>query len=234
MFAEDVGRAAIGERIAPAQASGYLGQDPPVGASLAGQRQEGALARNAPLRVGDCAVLFAPGGRGQADMRRAHAVVAGDVLGDDEQVEFCQRGAHAVGVGQADGRVGAHHPQRLDLAARNGVEHGDGLYAFAADEVWRPPETPDDVALGFGKTHMRGQHVGKAADLASAHGVGLAGERERPGAGLADAPGGEVAVDDGVDLVGALRRLVDALRIDGDGFAGLGKPAIEGLDIGDV
>ena len=35
--------------------------------------------------------------------------------------------------------------------------------------------------------------------------------------GLPDAAGGEMAIDDGVDLVGALRRLVDALREAGDG-----------------
>ena len=64
--------------------------------------------------------------------------------------------------------------------------------------------------------HVRGQHVGEAADLAPAHGVGLAGERERPRARLADAPGGQVAIDDGVDLVGALRRLVHALRVAAD------------------
>jgi hypothetical protein len=62
--------------------------------------------------------------------------------------------------------------------------------------------------------HVRGEHVGEAADLAPAHGVRLAGDRERPHAGLADAAGGQVAVDDRVDLVGARGRLVDALRIE--------------------
>ena len=66
------------------------------------------------------------------------------------------------------------------------------------------------------KSHMRGELVGEAADLAPAHRIGLAGQRERPHAGPADAAGGEMAVDDGVDLVGALRRLVHALREAGD------------------
>ena len=52
---------------------------------------------------------------------------------------------------------------------------------------------------------VRGQRVGEAAHLAATHGIGLAGHRERPGARLADAPGGEMTVDDGVDLVGARR-----------------------------
>ena len=56
---------------------------------------------------------------------------------------------------------------------------------------------------GVLEVHVRGERGGQAADLAPAHGVGLAGDRERPRAGLADAAGGEVAVDDRVDLVGA-------------------------------
>ena len=59
---------------------------------------------------------------------------------------------------------------------------------------------------------VRGQRVHEAADLAATHGIRLAGHRERPGAWFADAAGGEMAVDDGVDLVGARGALVHALR----------------------
>ena len=61
------------------------------------------------------------------------------------------------------------------------------------------------------EVHVRGELVREAADLAPAHRVGLAGDRERRRARLADAAGRQVAVDDRVDLVGAARRLVDAL-----------------------
>ena len=64
--------------------------------------------------------------------------------------------------------------------------------------------------------HMGGEHVGEAADLAPAHGVGLAGDRKRPAARLADAAREQMRVDDGVDLVGPRPGLVDALRIDRD------------------
>jgi hypothetical protein len=63
---------------------------------------------------------------------------------------------------------------------------------------------------------MGGELVGEATHLAAAHGVGLPRQRERTHAGTADASRGEVAIDDGVDLVGALCRLVDALAIEGD------------------
>ena len=62
--------------------------------------------------------------------------------------------------------------------------------------------------------HMRGEHVGEPAHLPSAHGVGLAGNGERPHAGPADPAGREMAVDDGVDLVRARRGLVHALTED--------------------
>ena len=83
----------------------------------------------------------------------------------------------------------------------------------------RVPEPAHAVDLVRRETHVRGKLVGEPADLAPAHRVGLAGQRERPHAGLADPAGGEMAIDDGVDLVGALRRLVHALREAGDGLA---------------
>ena len=65
---------------------------------------------------------------------------------------------------------------------------------------------------GVGQLAVRAQQVGQPADLAPAHGIGLAGQRQRSHARLADAAGGQMTIDDGVDLVGPLRRLVDALR----------------------
>jgi hypothetical protein len=58
---------------------------------------------------------------------------------------------------------------------------------------------------------MRGKLVGEPADLPPAHRIGLPGDGERPHSRPADATRRQMAVDDGVDLVGAVRRLVDAL-----------------------
>ena len=207
---------AIGERLAPAEPRRDLAQDPPVGPRLARQLEERPLARDAPLGVGDRAVLLAPRGGGQTHMREIDRVVRRDILGDDQQLQRRQRLAHGVGARQADGRIGAHHPQRLDAARGDRVEHLHGLQALGFSEIGCIPEAAHAIALGRRVAHVRGQHVGEAADLAPAHGVGLAGERQRAGARLADAAGRQVAIDDGVDLVGALRRLVDALRVAAD------------------
>ena len=86
----------VGERLAVAEPPRHLAQYPPVRPCASRQRQERALARDAPLGVGDRAVLLAPGGRRQAHVRMGHRVVAGDVLGDHQQVELGQRRPHRI------------------------------------------------------------------------------------------------------------------------------------------
>jgi hypothetical protein len=48
---------------------------------------------------------------------------------------------------------------------------------------------------------MGGEHIGKTANLATAHGIRLAGDRERSHTLPANAACGKVAVDDSIDLV---------------------------------
>ena len=81
----------------------------------------------------------------------------------------------------------------------------------------RLPEALDAIAVvGIFDGHMGRQHVGKSADLAAAHGVGLARQRKRPHARTSDAAGRQMTVDDGIDLVGAGGGLIDALAVAGD------------------
>ena len=75
--------------------------------------------------------------------------------------------------------------------------------------------------------HVRRELIREPADLAPAHRVRLARQRERPHARLADAARREMHVDDRVDLVGAARRLIDALRERGDGQRRAREPAVE-------
>ena len=112
------------------------------------------------------------------------------------------------------------------------LEQIDRLQAGLGRHARRAPEAADAVDVGRREVHVRGQRVGKRADLAAAHGVGLAGDRERPHARPADAAGQQMAIDDGVDLVDAGARLVDALRIERDGLLGLGEPVEEGREVG--
>ncbi len=77
----------------------------------------------------------------------------------------------------------------------------------------RFPEPAHPVDIRRREVHVRRELIGEAADLASAHCVGLPGQRKRRRARLADPARGQMTVEDRVDLVGTLRRLIDALRI---------------------
>jgi hypothetical protein len=120
----------------------------------------------------------------------------------------------------------------FDPAAGDGVEHLHRLGAVARCEARRIPEATHAVEVRRRKGHVSRELIGEAADLASAHGIGLAGQRERSLAAPADAARRQVAVDDGVDLVGPLRGLVHALREAGDGVGCGTKQIEEAHDIG--
>ena len=157
--------------------------------------------------------------------------VAASHVGDDDERAGLDRRLDGVGVRHRIDRIGRHDPQRLDAPVGDGTEHVDRLQARISRNGRRAPEALHALAMrGVFDIHMRGKHVGEAADLAPAHGIGLAGDRERPHAGLADAAGRQMAVDDGVDLVGAGGRLVDALAEDGDGLLRLREQREEARD----
>ena len=88
------------------------------------------------------------------------------------------------------------------------------LFGYAA-----PPPIPahERAMLRVLEVHMRREHIGHAARFAAAHGIGLARHRKRTHAGLPDPAGGEMTIDDGVDLVSTGRRLIHALAVNSDG-----------------
>ncbi len=234
VFVEDRVRAVVVEAI-EAHAPRHFAQRPPVGARFAGRRQEGALARDAALGIGHRAILFAPAQRRQQHVGIGGGVGGADDVADHHQFAFLERAPHLVGVRQADQRIGGDDPDRLDRPLFHRAEQVDRLQARLRGDGGRVPEFLDGRALDrIVEVHVRGQHVGQAADFAPAHRVRLAGQRERPHAGLADAAGEQVAVDDGVDLVGAARGLVHALRIGGDDVIRGGEGFVEGEQPGRV
>ena len=72
---------------------------------------------------------------------------------------------------------------------------------------------------------MRRQHRRKPANLAPAHGVGLAGDRKWPHAGLANPASSKVQINNGIALVGATDGLICALAEQSDHF-GMGGDQI--------
>src|SRR5262249_52196059 len=60
------------------------------------------------------------------------------------------------------------------------VEHLHRLGTFARGHARRIPEAAQAVDVLARKSHVGGELIGQAADLPPAHGIGLAGQRERP------------------------------------------------------
>ena len=155
-------------------------------------------AADAAFAVGDGAVLFAPGGGGQQQvgvLRRSRS---------SRTLPARRRTRHVrARAGRSSGRASTargwcrRSTSALICAIGGSLEHLDrglarrGRHAFDAPQ----PCHLRAVFRGLPRSRCAGQQVGQAADLASAHRVGLAGQRERPGAGLADLPGGQVQVD---------------------------------------
>ena len=65
--------------------------------------------------------------------------------------------------------------------------------------------------------HVGRQHIGKATNFPSPHGIGLARDRKRPHPRPANAASQQMTVDDGINLVGSHARLVYTLRPHSDG-----------------
>ena len=235
VFAEDLGRSFVIEGRVPAHAAPDLGQLLPVGARLAGDRQNRALAADRAVGIGDGAVLFAPGGGGQQHVGQTRGVgLVGDV-GDDGKFAAGNGVAHPVGIGHRHGGVGVDDPQRLDLPLAHGAEHVDRLEARRLGHGRRLPELAHRPAMfGIFQVEVTGQHVGQPADLAPAHGIGLAGHAEGPHAGATDAACGEVAIEDRVDLVGPGGGLVHPLAEDRHDLFVAHPEIAEGLDLGRV
>ena len=104
-----------------------------------GRRHRRAHARDAPLGVGDRAVLFAPARRGQHDVGVARRLDAGVGVLHDDQLGALERRAHRVLVRQRLRGVRAGDPDRLDPAAAQRFEHLDrGLAGGLGQRIDRP------------------------------------------------------------------------------------------------
>ena len=138
---------------------------------------------------------------------------------DDDQLGLGQGAADLVQVGQADRGIGRRDPDRLELALLQGAEHLDGGQARPRRD--RPRGRPQYAStsravLGVLDEAIAGQLLREQARLAAAHRVGLAGERERPRARLADLAGQQVQVDEAVVLPHADGALVQPHAVEAE------------------
>ena len=191
------------------QTLGEVTGDGPVGARRPRRRHRGAHAADAALAVGDRAFLFAPRTGGQQQMGVAAGGGAGKGFLQHDELGALQCAQDGRLVGQALRGIGAGDPQGLDLAVGGGLEHlHRGLARFRGHAVHAPQACHFVSVFGIAQIAVRRQQRGHATDLASAHRIGLASERKRPGAGPADLPGGQVQVDQRGVFRGAAAALV--------------------------
>ena len=129
---------------------------------------------------------------------------------DDERAGG-ERVAHPRRIRHRHRRVRCHDPQGLDPPFANGAKQIHRFQPRLLGDRGRTPETLHQRPVFRREVHMRGQRARQSANFAPAHRIGLAGDRERRGAGLADPPGRQMQVEDRIHLIGAGERLVDAL-----------------------
>ena len=205
----------------------HFGDDAPVRPGLAWRWHRGAHAADAAFAVGHGAFLFAPGGGGQQQVGIACGGRGGIGVLQHHELGALQGAAHQGLVGQAVRGVGAGNPQQLDLAVGSGLEQLHRRLAGRGGHLGHAPQGGHfGAVLRVGQVAVGAELVGQRAHLAPAHGVGLAGERERPRAGFADLAAGQVQVDEGGVVVGAAYRLVQALAIQAERGAAAGRACV--------
>ena len=207
-FRRRIGKEALRQSALPqlfTERFGEIDGDAPVVTRFAGRRHGGVDMGDTPLRVGHGAFLLAPTRGGQQQVGIGGGVGMG--IGFLHHHEFAggECGVHLVGVRHGLRRVGTGDPQRLDLARMHRVEQFNCSEARRFGHFVDAPEFFDFGAmLRIGQIAMRRKQRGQTADLAPAHGIGLAGERERTATRLADLAGGEMQLDQRGIVVRAL------------------------------
>ena len=122
MLVENLPRVRVVKRLGKPQPFRHFADYPPVVAGLTWGRQHAPLARNTPLGVSHGAIFFRPPRGWQHNVGIRQQIGMGSALGNNHQRALFQRSAHPRGIGQADGGIGGHHPQRFYFATLDGLK----------------------------------------------------------------------------------------------------------------
>ena len=164
---------------------------------------------------------------GSNTSRATRRVRVEHAIGDDDELALLQREPHPFRVRHADDGIRRHDPNGFDgprsTASNKSTALSPGLRATRGASQKRATR----ATLSGAEVHVRRELVREPTDLAPTHRIRLARQRERPHAGFADAARREMHVDDRIDLVGAARRLIHALRERRDRQRRAREPAVE-------
>ena len=205
-------RAGITQFVAEAKCK--VARDYPIRARLARWQHGAAHARDAPLGISNRALLFAPRGCGQQHIRVGCRFDSRKSILHHDELGFDQRLMHTRHVGHRLRRIGASDPHCFDGSRMQGIKEFHRGFARCGRHSRHAPQCRHFRAMRrVGKIAMRRQQIRHTADFASAHRIGLTGQRQRPCAGLADLPRGEMQIDQRGIVVRAVDRLIKALAI---------------------
>ena len=212
---EHVLTAGVVEGVGVTHRPGHLGDDLPVGKGLADGvdrlLQQGQIAFGVDRHVAG----FGPQRGGQQHVGVRVGLGVGERVLAYHQLAALQPGRHRGPVGDRGDRVGADHPAGLHRPFGHPAEqiHGAGAGLAAQGAGGQVPDRLGERPIGrVEHAALPGQARPHVAHLATAHRVGLPGERERPAARTADGACGQVQVDQRVGVPGAVGALVEAHR----------------------
>ena len=180
---------------APRRPPRQLAGDPPVGPGLLRRRQRLTHALDAPLAVGEGAVLLGEGRGGQEDMSALGRLVKEEIL-DHEAVELAHGLLGVVEVGLGQQRILAHHVHGPDAAVEAALDHlGDHEPLLS----WRPhpPGSLEAIEARRGVIGVARQVGGNAARVAAALDIVLTAQGINPGCRLTDVAGKHCQVGGG-------------------------------------
>ncbi len=201
-----------GEHFAATPVFGDEFEDVEIGEGLARGAMDFFGEADAALGVDHGAFFFAPASGGKVKVSEAGGFGGGVEVLDDEEVEFGQGGADGGLVDPGMGGVGGDDPEGADLAGVDGVDDlVVGEIRGGGDDGFGDVEDVGDFGAvgGIGEV-VAADEAGDVGVEAGAHGVALAGDAVRAGAGSADVARHDGEVDDGLGGAGGFVALVDA------------------------
>ncbi|MCY1419789.1 hypothetical protein D9M71_353860 [compost metagenome] len=225
----------VAERLGIAHGAGDTGNDLPVGQARA-RRLDGLVHQGqVALGIDHHPLALSPQRGGQENIGVAVSLGVEEGILGDHQFRRLQTFDHLLAVGDAGHRVAADDPASLDLPGSEVFEQRHrAVTGFAAQAAGGDlPQLLDEGAIRRDQRRaLPWQARAHVAHFAPAHGIGLAGQRERSAARPANGAGGQVQVAQGVALPGAMDALVQAHGPAAHPLRGLADPVGGLADIG--
>ena len=227
MFLKNHSRVGVIEIVFPTHLVRHVTNDLPIRPRFARNWQEGSLATDTALRIGNGARFFAPTSSGQNHVGEFGRVRLNNIRNDGKLA--CANGiTYGIGTRHGDRWVGGHHPQCLNHSARTGREQIDSFQTRLLTNRRRAPEVLNGAAmLWIINIEVTSKRIGQSSNFAPTHRIWLPGHRERSRARPSNPARRQMTIEDGIDFISTAARLIHALTENGDDALGPRPEVIE-------